>query len=86
MRHTTWVAVAGAGLLLTGGLTAEATAGRTADGDRRDGFCERSFDRAQRADMESFRDFDAETWREGTPTTPSASSRPASCSSASRRS
>ncbi len=69
MRHTTWVAVAAAGLMLTGGpaadATADATAGGTADGDRRKGFCERSFDQAQRADMESFRDFDAETWREG---------------------
>jgi len=64
MRHTTWAAVAAVGLLLTGGLAAEATAGRAADGDLRH-FCERSFDRAQRADMESFRDFDADTWREG---------------------
>jgi hypothetical protein len=27
--------------------------------------CERQFELAQRQDMESFRDFDAETWREG---------------------
>ncbi|HWM01592.1 MAG TPA: DUF4440 domain-containing protein [Actinophytocola sp.] len=65
MHHTTWVAVAAAGLLFTTGLAADATAGRAADGDRRHGYCERSFDRAQRTDMESFRDFDAETWREG---------------------
>ena len=65
MRHTTGVVVAAVGLLLATGLAADATVGRAPDGDRRHGFCERSFDRAQRADMESFRDFDAETWREG---------------------
>ncbi len=65
MRHTTGVVVAAVGLLLATGLAADATVGRAADGDRRHSFCERSFDRAQRADMESFRDFDAETWREG---------------------
>jgi hypothetical protein len=27
--------------------------------------CARKFDEAQRADMESFRDFDADTWRDG---------------------
>ena len=86
MHHTTGVAVATVGLLLATGLAADATVGQAPDGDRRHGFCERSFDRAQRADMESFRDFDAETWREVTPTTPSASSRPARCSSASTKS
>lgn len=52
---TTWVVAAGAA---AGSEGSQAT-------DRRVHGCEESFDNAQRADMESFRDFDSETWREG---------------------
>ena len=42
-----------------------AVAGRGGSEARTAPGCAKKFDEAQRLDMESFRDFDAETWREG---------------------
>jgi hypothetical protein len=55
------------GLLFLGGLTPSsvAAAGHVPGDGHHGRRCEREFDEAQRADMESFRDFDAETWRAG---------------------
>ncbi len=48
-------------LVLPGGVAASE---RPDDGDRGHRRCERRFDEAQRIDMESFRDYDRETWRD----------------------
>lgn len=64
MRKNTFRAIVGvlaAGAVALPGIAA--TAGAGADGGEHRG-CAARFDEAQRIDMESFRDFDAETWRE----------------------
>ena len=63
-----WKTVAGivGAMIIAGGLTTVVAASPRAEAEQEgQGWCARSFDRAQRADMESFRDFDPETWREG---------------------
>ena len=70
MRKNTFRAIVGvlaAGAVALPGIAATSSA--SSDGGRGGGHggghhgCTAKFDRAQRADMESFRDFDAETWR-----------------------
>ncbi|WP_157574756.1 hypothetical protein [Jiangella muralis] len=56
----TLVAVLAAGAVALPGIAAATDDAR---GENRG--CAARFDEAQRADMESFRDFDAETWRDG---------------------
>lgn len=52
------------GAALTGAALLSVPAASAADGGSNDvvGHCARQFDEAQRVDMESFRDFDRETW------------------------
>lgn len=57
----TWSKVTVAVVVASGSLTGAAKAEPIDEA----GWCERTFDAAQRADMESFRDFDAKTWRDG---------------------
>lgn len=61
MRNQIRAALAGLGLIAAAAAAGPASA---ATGDALDGrsHCVRQFDEAQRLDMESFRDFDRETW------------------------
>ncbi|PZF83988.1 DUF4440 domain-containing protein [Jiangella anatolica] len=57
------VGVLAAAALALPGIAATSAASGGGDGGHRG--CAAKFDEAQRIDMESFRDFDAEAWREG---------------------
>ena len=60
-----WSKIVAAVVVASGSLTAAVAQADPADETGQQGWCERTFDAAQRSDMESFRDFDAKTWREG---------------------
>ncbi|WP_154402744.1 hypothetical protein [Nocardioides speluncae] len=51
--------------LAVGGLAAGSAADASESPARTAAGCARMFDEAQRTDMESFRDFDSQTWRDG---------------------
>ncbi|WP_165546987.1 nuclear transport factor 2 family protein [Kribbella sindirgiensis] len=60
MKHLAWGTAVS--VCLTTGAAASAST-RDADAEERNAHCLREFDATQRADMESFRDFDAATFR-----------------------
>jgi hypothetical protein len=65
MRHKSWHAIASLGLaaaVLLAVPTVAAANGGDGGAMRR---CARQFEQAQRTDMESFRDFDRDTWVAG---------------------